>query len=81
MPLGKIKGLGGKLGARLTEELGAATAGDVSAAPWPALARLLDPDRARCAAVTACCCLALSASWQLRSASLSSGLLPLLCGG
>lgn len=33
MPLSKIKGLGGKLGARL-EELGAATAGQVAGMSW-----------------------------------------------
>jgi hypothetical protein len=47
MPLTKIKGLGGKLGAKLTEGLGAATAGEVAAVPWRELARVLDEERAR----------------------------------
>jgi hypothetical protein len=47
MPLSKIKGLGGKLGAKLTEGLGAATAGQVAAAQWGALVGLLDQERAR----------------------------------
>ncbi|KAI8462258.1 MAG: hypothetical protein J3K34DRAFT_200570 [Monoraphidium minutum] len=46
MPLPKIKGLGGKLGQRLTDGLGAAAAGDVAAAPWTQLVGLLE-DRAR----------------------------------
>lgn len=48
MPLGKIKGLGGKLGAKLSDGLGAATAGDVVAAGYVALERLLDQAHARC---------------------------------
>jgi hypothetical protein len=47
MPLSKIKGLGGKLGTKLTEGLGASTAGEVAVAPWRDLVRLLDEERAR----------------------------------
>jgi hypothetical protein len=46
MPLSKIKGLGGKLGQRLTDGLGATAAGEVAAAPWQQLVGLLE-DRAR----------------------------------
>ncbi|KIZ05769.1 DNA polymerase eta subunit [Monoraphidium neglectum] len=47
MPLSKIKGLGGKLGQRLTDGLGATAAGEVAAAPWQQLVGLLE-DRASC---------------------------------
>lgn len=52
MPLSKIKGLGGKLGAKLTEGLGANTAGEVAAAPWSTLVKLLE-ERARWGAFAA----------------------------
>jgi DNA polymerase eta len=39
IPLSKLRGLGGKLGAALQEQFGAATAGEVQAVPLEALQR------------------------------------------
>jgi hypothetical protein len=45
LPLGKVKGLGGKLGNQL-QELGAATAGQVAQLPWNTLMKHT-PEKAR----------------------------------
>lgn len=50
MSLGKIKGLGGKLGAALTESFGAQTAGEVQAVGLDALSRVCG-DKTRWVAV------------------------------
>jgi nucleotidyltransferase/DNA polymerase involved in DNA repair len=41
LPLGKVKGLGGKLGSRL-EQLGCRTAGAAAAVPWEQLLTCFD---------------------------------------
>lgn len=58
MPLGKLRGLGGKLGAALEQHCGATTAGQVQALGMELLAKHLGPERARWAgALGACNCL------------------------
>ncbi len=47
MPLGKLRGLGGKLGAALEQHCGATTAGQVQALGMELLAKHLGPERAR----------------------------------
>lgn len=52
LPLGKIKGLGGKLGAALAEHHGCATAGAVQGLPLEVLVQLTgSAERARCVLV------------------------------